>query len=71
MVDGIEEKQNERHASRSRCEMIESQGSHQTSEIVAYHKIKRKFLNLKDMEKEDPNEILICEFRGQDFDLVV
>jgi hypothetical protein len=51
--------------------MIQStkQSSHQTSEIVAYHKVKRKFLSLKDMEKEDPDEILICEFRGQDFEL--
>lgn len=43
---------------------------HQTSEIVAYHKSKRKFLNLVDMEKEDPNEILICEFKGQNFELI-
>ena len=52
--------------------MMEStnSGSHQTSEIVAYHKGKRKFLNLVDMEKEDPNEIQICEFKGQDFELV-
>ena len=49
--------------------MIQSakQSSHQTSEIVAYHKIKRKFLSLKDMEKEDPNELQICEFNGQIF----
>ena len=44
--------------------------SHPTSEIVAYHKVKRKFLNLVDMEKEDPNELQICEFNGQDFELV-
>ena len=44
--------------------------SHLTSEIVAYHKTKRIFLNLMDMEKEDPNEILICEFNGQNFELV-
>jgi hypothetical protein len=42
-------------------------GSHSTSEIVAYHKIKRIFLNLADMEKEDPNELQICEFNGQNF----
>ena len=46
------------------------QSSHPTSEIVAYHKVKRKFLNLMDMEKEDPNEISICEFKGQDFELI-
>ena len=44
--------------------------SHPTSEIVAYHKAKRIFLNLMEMEKEDPNEILICEFNGQNFELV-
>jgi len=41
-----------------------------TSEIVAYHKLKRVFLNLMDMEKEDPDLIQICEFNGQDFELV-
>jgi hypothetical protein len=46
------------------------QNSHQKSEIVAYHKVKRKFLSLKDMEKEDPEKIQICEFRGQDFKLI-
>jgi len=41
-----------------------------TSEIVAFHKVKRVFLNLADIEKEDPNHILICEFKGQDFDFI-
>jgi hypothetical protein len=52
--------------------MIESTKSnwHSTSEIVAYHKAKRIFLNLKDMETEDPDQLQICEFRGQDFELV-
>jgi hypothetical protein len=44
--------------------------SHPTSEFVAFHKVKRILLSLKDMEKEDPNEILFCEFKGQDFELV-
>jgi hypothetical protein len=45
--------------------------SHSTSVIVAYHKTKRIFLNLMDMEKEeDPEQLQICEFRGQDFELV-
>ena len=44
--------------------------SHPTSEIVAYHKVKRIFLNLMDMEKEDPDELQICEFKGEDFELV-
>jgi len=51
MVDAIAEKLNER--SRSWYEMMES--SSNPSEIVVYHKVKRKFLNLVDMEKEDPN----------------
>ena len=72
MVDAVKEKRNERHTSRSWHKMIKSteSSSHSTNEIVAYHKIKRKFLNLVDMEKEDPNELQICEFNGQDFELV-
>ncbi len=49
---------------------MEPQELHPASEIVAYHEVKRRFLSLKDIEKEDPNEILICEFRGQDFDVM-
>ena len=54
------------------CEMMESiiPSSHSTCEIVAYHKVKRRFMNLADMEKEDPDDILICEFSGQDFELI-
>jgi hypothetical protein len=44
--------------------------SHSSYENFAYHKVKRRFLNLADMEKEDPDEILKCEFRGQDFELI-
>ena len=52
-------------------EMIEPTklSSHKT-EIVAYHRMKRIFLNLKDLETEDPEQIQICEFRGQDFKLI-
>lgn len=50
--------------------MIESQGSHQTTELVAYHRRKRIFLSLSQMEKEDPDQIQIYEFRGQDFELI-
>ena len=32
---------------------------------------KRIFLRYKDMEKEDPDELQICEFRGQNFELIV
>jgi hypothetical protein len=73
MVDAIKEKRNERRTSRSWCEMTEStkHSSHSsTSEIVAYHKVKRKFLNLTDIEKEDPDKLQICEFKGQDFELI-
>jgi hypothetical protein len=72
MVDAIKEKRNERRASRSWYEMMDSTkpSSHPTSEIVAYHKTKRIFLNLMDMQSEDPEQIQICEFRGQDFELI-
>ena len=72
MVDAITAKQNERRTSRSECEMIESTklSSHQAGELVAYHRLKRKFLSLKDIEKEDLSELIMCGFRGQDFELV-
>ncbi len=41
-----------------------------TSEIVAYHKVKRKFLNLAEMQLEDPDQLEMYEFSGEDFDLV-
>ena len=44
--------------------------SSQQTEIVAYHKMKRIFLSLKELETEDPDQIQICEFRGQDFELM-
>ncbi len=47
-----------------------AENSHTTGEIVAYHKVKRIFLNLRDMEKEDPDQLQVCEFNGQDFDLI-
>jgi hypothetical protein len=52
--------------------MIQStkSSSHPPSEIVAYHKVKRIFLSLIEMEKEDPNELQICEFKGQNFELI-
>jgi hypothetical protein len=72
MVDAIKEKRNERYKNRSKWEMIESTKSdwHSTNEIVAYHKVKRIFVNLKDMETEDPDELQICEFNGQNFELI-
>ena len=50
--------------------MIESQASHKNTELVAFYRRKRIFLSLAQMEKEDPDQIQICEFRGQDFQLV-
>ncbi len=41
-----------------------------TSELVAYHKVKRKFLNLSDMQNEDPDQLDMYEFNGQNFQLV-
>jgi hypothetical protein len=40
------------------------------TDIVAFHKIKRVFLSLKDMESEDANQFLICEFKGYDFEIL-
>ena len=44
--------------------------SHQTSELVAYHKVKRKFLSLMDMEKDGSDQLVLCEFTGEDFELL-
>jgi hypothetical protein len=32
-------------------------------DIVVFHKAKRKFVSLKDMESEDADQFLICEGR--------
>ena len=40
-------------------------------EIVAFHKVNSRFVNLKDMESEDADQILICEFKGYDFEILV
>ena len=39
-------------------------------DIVAFHKAKRKFVSLKDMESEDANQFLICEFKRYDFEIL-
>jgi hypothetical protein len=70
VVDGTKKEQNKRRKSRDQCEMIESEGQHPASEIVAYHSVRRRFLNLKDIGKEDMNELIMWEFNGQDFELV-
>ncbi len=53
--------------------MMESteSSSHQSSELVAYHKMKRIFLNLADIDKEDPDQLIMCQFEGQDFRLLM
>jgi hypothetical protein len=51
--------------------MIESTKlSHQKSELVAFHRAKRKFIDLKDLETEDPDQLVMCEINGQDFELL-
>ena len=39
-------------------------------DIVAFHITKRKFVSLKDMESEDADKFLICEFKGYDFEIL-
>jgi hypothetical protein len=39
-------------------------------DIVAFDKSKRKFVTLKDMESEDADHFLICEFKGYDFEIL-
>ena len=48
-----------------------AQLSNWISNIVAFHKIKRVFLSLNEMESEDVNQFLICEFMGYDFEILV
>jgi hypothetical protein len=39
-------------------------------DIVAFHKAKRKFVSLNEMESEDAEQFLICEFKGYDFEIL-
>ncbi len=39
-------------------------------DVVAFHKVKRKFVSLKDMESEDADQFVICEFNGYDFEIL-
>jgi hypothetical protein len=48
----------------------QSQGKHQITELVAFHKRKRKFLSLKNLATEESDQLVMCEFKGQDFELV-
>jgi hypothetical protein len=47
-----------------------AQLSDRTEDIVAFHKAKRKFVSLKDMESEDADQFLICEFNGYNFEIL-
>jgi hypothetical protein len=40
------------------------------TEILAFHKVKRKFLPLEEIESEKPENIEIYEFTDQNFRLV-
>jgi hypothetical protein len=39
-------------------------------DIVAFHKTKRKFVSLKEIESENAEQFLICEFKGYDFEIM-
>ena len=39
-------------------------------DVVAFHKVKHKFVSLKDMESEDADQFVICEFNGYDFEIL-
>jgi hypothetical protein len=41
------------------------------TELLAYHKVKRKFFSLMEIEPQEPDDIEIYEFEGQNFKLVV
>jgi len=56
---------------RGRMTENKAQLSDWTEDIVAFHKAKRKFVNLTDMESEDANQFLICEFKGYNFEIMV
>jgi hypothetical protein len=39
-------------------------------EYVAYHKVKRVFLPITNIESENPEDIEVYEFEGQNFKLI-
>jgi hypothetical protein len=39
-------------------------------ELVAYHKVRRIFLSLAEIQKEDPQLVEIYEFNGENFRLI-
>jgi hypothetical protein len=38
--------------------------------VGAYHKVKRIILSLADIDKEDPSQLMMCEFKGQGFPII-
>ena len=55
---------------RGRMTQCKAQLDNWIEDIVAFHKAKRKFISLKDMESEDADLFLICEFKGYDIDIL-
>jgi len=47
-----------------------AQLSNWIEDVVAFHKVKRKFVSIKDMESEDADQFVICEFNGYDFEIL-
>ena len=39
-------------------------------EYVAYHRVKRLFIPIMDIESENPEDIEVYEFEGQNFKLI-
>jgi len=39
-------------------------------EYVAYHRVKRKFIPIMNIESENPEDIEVYEFEGQNFKLI-
>ena len=50
--------------------MTEAKLSDWIEDVVAFHKAKRKFVSIKDMQSEDADQFLICEFKGYDFEIL-
>lgn len=40
------------------------------TELLAFHKVKRKFMPVTEIESEDPEYIEFYEFKGQNFRLI-
>jgi hypothetical protein len=64
-LKGYEQKQRRRRMTENKAQL-----SNWIEDIVAFHKAKRKFVSLKDMESENADQFLICEFKGYDFEIM-